>query len=82
MSTERYTGFIKYWFDGRPFGFVRFVDPRDGRSRSVFVHETKLACFPNPRLLPAGTRVSFELGVDRAGRTQAINVAEFCNAGE
>lgn len=68
-DTGEQTGFVVTYFDAKGFGFLR---PDDG-GRDVFFHVSRLVEGDALALKP-GTRVGYELGMDRAGKVAASAV--------
>jgi CspA family cold shock protein len=62
-------GAIVTYFEAKGFGFLR---PDDG-GRDVFFHVSRLA-EADPTTLKPGTRVLYELGMDRTGKLAASSV--------
>jgi cold shock protein len=63
------TGSIVTYFEAKGFGFLR---PDDG-GRDIFFHVSRLAEGDSTTLKP-GTRVLYELGMDRTGKVAASSV--------
>jgi cold shock protein len=62
-------GSVVTYFEAKGFGFLR---PDDG-GRDVFFHVSRLA-EGDPTVLKPGTRVLYELGMDRTGKLAASSV--------
>lgn len=62
-------GSVVTYFEAKGFGFLR---PDDG-GRDVFFHVSRLA-EGDPTTLKPGTRVLYELGMDRTGKLAASSV--------
>lgn len=62
-------GSVVTYFEAKGFGFLR---PDDG-GRDVFFHVSRLA-EGDPTALKPGTRVLYELGMDRTGKLAASSV--------
>ena len=62
-------GSVVTYFEAKGFGFLR---PDDG-GRDVFFHVSRLA-EGDPTTLKAGTRLHYELGMDRTGKLAASSV--------
>ena len=62
-------GSVVTYFDAKGFGFLR---PDDG-GRDIFFHVSRLA-EGDPTTLKPGTRVLYELGMDRTGKLAASSV--------
>jgi cold shock protein len=67
--TGEQAGSVVTYFDAKGFGFLR---PDDG-GRDIFFHVSRLAEGLATDLRP-GTRVLYELGMDRAGKMAASSV--------
>jgi CspA family cold shock protein len=67
--TGEQAGSVVTYFDAKGFGFLR---PDDG-GRDIFFHVSRLAEGLATDLRP-GTRVFYELGMDRAGKMAASSV--------
>jgi CspA family cold shock protein len=67
--TGEQSGSVVTYFDAKGFGFLR---PDDG-GRDIFFHVSRLAEGLATDLRP-GTRVLYELGMDRAGKMAASSV--------
>jgi len=67
--TGEQAGSVVTYFDAKGFGFLR---PDDG-GRDIFFHVSRLAEGLATELKP-GTRVLYELGMDRAGKMAASSV--------
>ena len=63
------TGSVVTYFEAKGFGFLR---PDDG-GRDVFFHISRLA-EGDPSTLRPGTRLLYELGMDRTGKLAASSV--------
>lgn len=63
------TGSVVTYFETKGFGFLR---PDDG-GRDVFFHVSRLVD-SDPTNLKPGTRVGYELGMDRTGKMAASSV--------
>ena len=68
-TTGEQAGSVVTYFDAKGFGFLR---PDDG-GRDIFFHVSRLAEGLATDLRP-GTRVLYELGMDRAGKMAASSV--------
>ena len=69
METGEQTGSVVTYFEAKGFGFLR---PDDG-GRDVFFHVSRLVD-SDPTGLKPGTRVGYELGMDRTGKMAASSV--------
>lgn len=67
--TGEQTGAVVTYFEAKGFGFLR---PDDG-GRDIFFHVSRLAEGLATDLRP-GTRVIYELGMDRAGKMAASSI--------
>lgn len=63
------TGSIVTYFEDKGFGFVR----PDGGGRDIFFHISRLT-EGSATDLTAGTKVTYELGMDRTGKTAASSI--------
>jgi len=63
------TGEIVKYFEDKGFGFIR----PDAGGRDVFFHVSKLTEGQSTDLMP-NTRVVFEMGVDKYGKSAAMNL--------
>lgn len=68
-DTGEQTGSVVTYFEAKGFGFLR---PDDG-GRDVFFHVSRLVD-SDPTNLRPGTRVGYELGMDRTGKMAASSV--------
>ena len=68
-ATGEQGGWVVTYFDAKGFGFLR---PDDG-GRDVFFHISRLVEGDATQLKP-GTRVLYELGMDRTGKMAASSV--------
>ncbi len=68
-TTEAQTGSVMTYFEEKGFGFLR----PDGGGKDIFFHISRLHQGQATELLP-GTKVSFELGMDRNGKIAASSV--------
>jgi CspA family cold shock protein len=66
---QPHAGSVVTYFEGKGFGFLR---PDDG-GRDIFFHVSRLVEGDATELRP-GTRVTFELGMDRTGKIAATAV--------
>lgn len=69
VDTGEQTGSVVTYFEAKGFGFLR---PDDG-GRDVFFHVSRLV-ESDPTGLKPGTRVGYELGMDRTGKMAASSV--------
>lgn len=69
-SRREQGGSIVTYFEAKGFGFLR---PDDG-GRDVFFHVSRLADGGDATTLKPGTRVLYELGMDRTGKLAASSV--------
>jgi cold shock CspA family protein len=63
--SERHNGIVVHW-SGAGYGFVR----SPGRDRDVFLHASEIG----GDTVRIGDKLSFEVGIDRAGRPMARSI--------
>ena len=68
-STEQQTGSVMTYFEEKGFGFLR----PDGGGKDIFFHISRLHQGQATELIP-GTKVAYELGMDRNGKIAASSV--------
>src|SRR5947209_17877781 len=68
-STEAQTGSVMTYFEEKGFGFLR----PDGGGKDIFFHISMLHQGQATELMP-GTKVSYDLGMDRNGKIAASSV--------
>jgi CspA family cold shock protein len=66
MEPVRWTGTVQRWNGNRGFGFIAGDNGED----DIFVHASQ---WQDPLPIANGMRVSFRIGLDRAGRPCAKN---------
>jgi CspA family cold shock protein len=66
---EAQTGSVMTYFEEKGFGFLR----PDGGGKDIFFHISRLHQGQAPDLVP-GTKVAYELGMDRNGKIAASSV--------
>ena len=69
VPAEAQTGSVMTYFEEKGFGFLR----PDGGGKDIFFHISRLHQGQAPDLVP-GTKVSYELGMDRNGKIAASSV--------
>ena len=67
--TEAQTGSVMTYFEEKGFGFLR----PDGGGKDIFFHISRLHQGEATQLVP-GTKVTYELGMDRNGKIAASSV--------
>jgi len=68
-STDAQTGSVMTYFEEKGFGFLR----PDGGGKDIFFHISRLHQGDATALVP-GTKVAYELGMDRNGKIAASSV--------
>ena len=69
MMEQAQTGSVMTYFEEKGFGFLR----PDGGGKDIFFHISRLHQGQAPDLVP-GTKVAYELGMDRNGKIAASSV--------
>jgi CspA family cold shock protein len=69
VPTEAQTGSVMTYFEEKGFGFLR----PDGGGKDIFFHISRLHQGQATELVP-GTKVTYELGMDRNGKIAASSV--------
>src|SRR5579863_7926799 len=69
MPAEAQTGSVMTYFEEKGFGFLR----PDGGGKDIFFHISRLHQGEATQLVP-GTKVTYELGMDRNGKIAASSV--------
>ena len=69
VPAEAQTGSVMTYFEEKGFGFLR----PDGGGKDIFFHISRLHQGQATELVP-GTKVSYELGMDRNGKIAASSV--------
>jgi cold shock protein len=76
-AAEQQTGSVMTYFEEKGFGFLR----PDGGGKDIFFHISRLHQGQATELV-AGTKVAFDLGMDRNGKIAASSVRILPPAGE
>jgi CspA family cold shock protein len=69
VPSEQQTGSVMTYFEEKGFGFLR----PDGGGKDIFFHISRLHQGQSTELMP-GTKVAYDLGMDRNGKIAASSV--------